>query len=225
MARARMIVLAAITLAALVPAGLQAQGLADYDYENLSFRGIGFGYGFIWPDKVDATTAYALRLDLGFLGPAVRISPSIAYWSSTMRTSELARVADRLSQLPPLQERDVVITAEDLGTVRWSDLNLMLDAHVVWTAPLNIVTFVGLGVGMHLMNGSGDAIDDTFIEDLLDSGVAGAALIAGFEYRLGSQLRIFGEGRYALANEIRYPGFRTGLAFMLPQRADPATAR
>jgi hypothetical protein len=225
MVRAWMIVLVAVTLGTLAPADLRAQGLADYDYENLSFRGIGFGYGFIWPDKVDATTAYSMRLDLGFLGPAVRISPSIAYWSSTMKSGELTRLADRLSQLPPLLEREVVITAADLGTVRWSDLNMMIDAHVVWTAPFNILTYVGAGAGIHLMNGRGDAIDDTFIEDLLDSAGAGGALIAGFEYRIGTQIRFYGEGRYALASQVRYPGFRTGLALMLPPRSDLSDSR
>src|SRR5437868_5245249 len=59
----------------------EAQTLADYDYENLTFRGIGVDYGLIWPSKVDRTGAYSLRLDLGFLGPGVRVSPSVTYWS------------------------------------------------------------------------------------------------------------------------------------------------
>jgi hypothetical protein len=163
----------------LSASAVTAQELADYDYENLTFRGIGFDYGYIWPSKVESTPMYSIRLDLGYLGPAVRIAPSLSYWSSQFRTSELDRLADRLNALPPLQEQGVVITADDLGTVEWSDLTLSLDAHVVWTAPLDIITFVGLGGSLHALNGRGDAIADTFVEDLLDSTTAGVSILAG----------------------------------------------
>jgi hypothetical protein len=99
-----------------------AQTLADYDYENLTFRGIGFDYGYIWPNKVEPTSMWSLRLDLGYLGPAVRIAPSISYWSSRLRTSELDRLADRLSSCRRCSEQGVVITAGDLGDIHWSDL-------------------------------------------------------------------------------------------------------
>jgi hypothetical protein len=211
--------LAAIVLC-LVPAAADAQTLADYDYENLTFRGIGLDWGYIWPSKVEATSTYSVRLDLGFLGPAVRIAPSISYWSSRMRTRELDRLADRLNRLPPLEEQDVLITADDLGTIHWSDLALSLDGHVVWTAPFDIITFVGTGVSLHALNGRGDVIDDTFIEDLLDSTSAGVAFMAGFEVQAAPRLRIYGEARYTLVSDVRYPGLRVGASLMLPAR-DP----
>jgi opacity protein-like surface antigen len=222
MKRARLLASLALC-AALVPTATRAQGLADYDYDNLVFRGLGFDYGWIWPNKVDPTPLWSLRLDLGYLGPAVRIAPTASYWSSSMRATELDRLADRLSQLPALVERDVTLTGEDLGDVQWSDLNMMVDAHLVFTAPLGILTFVGAGAGLHLMNGRGAAIDDTFVEDLLDMMTAGAALLAGLEYRLGSQLRLYGEARYSLSNQVRYPGVRFGAALMLPPRDDVAS--
>jgi hypothetical protein len=201
-----------------LPAGAAAQSLADYDYENLSFRGIGFDYGRIWPNKVEGTALWSLRLDLGYLGPAVRLAPSISYWSSRMRVAELERLADRLSNLEPLQQQGVVITAGDLGNIYWSDLALSVDAHVVWTAPYEILTFVGAGVSLHALNGRGDVIDDTFIEDLLDSTSPGGSLLAGMEFMLLPQLRIYGEARYTLSSDVRYPALRLGGAFMLPAR-------
>jgi hypothetical protein len=201
-----------------LPAGAAAQSLADYDYENLSFRGIGFDYGRIWPNKVEGTALWSLRLDLGYLGPAVRLAPSISYWSSRMRAAELERLADRLSSLEPLQQQGVVITAGDLGDIYWSDLALSLDAHVVWTAPYEILTFVGAGVSLHALNGRGAVIDDTFIEDLLDSTSPGGSLLAGMEFMLLPQLRIYGEARYTLSSDVRYPALRLGGAFMLPAR-------
>ena len=73
----------------------QAQTLADYDYENLTFRGFGFDYGYIWPNKVESTDQYSVRLDLGFLGPAVRIATTLSYWSSALRSLNAAS-RDRL---------------------------------------------------------------------------------------------------------------------------------
>jgi hypothetical protein len=209
-----------LTVAALllVPAMTRAQSLADYDYENLTFRGIGLDYGFIWPNKVEPTSVFSLRLDLGFLGPAVRITPVLSYWNSQLRARELERMADRLSNLPALLDKEVVLTAADLGRVQWSDLVLGIDSHLIWTAPLEILTFVGVGASIHALNGRGDLIDDTFIEDLLDSTAAGVAILAGVEMRPVDRLRVYGEARYTLASSIRYPSLRIGGAVMLPPR-------
>jgi hypothetical protein len=204
----------------LSPSMAYTQELADYDYANLTFRGIGFDYGYIWPTKVEPTSLYSVRLDLGFLGPAVRIAPSLSYWSSQLRTTQLDQFADRLNRLPPLQEQDVLITAQDLGTIHWSDLALSIDAHVVWTAPLEVITFVGTGVSLHALNGRGDVIDDTFIEDLLDSTTAGIAVMAGAEAQVLPRLRIYGEARYTLVSDVRYPGIRFGASLMLPPREE-----
>jgi opacity protein-like surface antigen len=209
---------AALAALACASSAARAQDLADYDYENLTFRGVGFGYGYIWPSNVETTPTYSIRLDLGFLGPAVRISPGMSYWSSRLRTRELDVLAERISQLPAMRDNGVELTAQDMGTVFWSDLVLSLDAHVVFTAPYNIITFVGAGVGLHALNGRGDAIDDTFVEDLLDSTSAGMTLLAGAEVQPVSRLRIYGEARYTVVSDVRYPGVRIGLSLMLPPR-------
>lgn len=208
----------------LFAGSVHAQELADYDYVNLTFRGIGFDYGYIWPSKVEATPIYSVRMDLGFLGPAVRIAPAMSYWSSEFRAAELDRLADRLSNLPPLQQQGVVITAADLGTVHWSDLTMSLDAHVVWTAPLDIITFAGVGGAIHALNGRGDAIADTFVEDLLDSTTAGVSVMAGAEFQPIAYIRVYGEARYTLVSDVRYPGIRVGAALMLPPRTATATS-
>jgi hypothetical protein len=210
---------AAIAALLMTPAALEAQGLADYDYENLSFRGIGADIGRIWPNKVDATTAYSLRFDLGFLGPAVRIVPSISYWNSTLKRSELERLAQRLEEIPVLADQDVTIGVDDLGRIEWSDVGLNLDAQAVWTAPYNVFTYIGAGFSLHLMNGQGGAIDGTFIEDLLDSTPAGIAVMGGLEYEIGQRFRVYGEGRYTLQSDVRYPGLKIGAAVMFPPTA------
>jgi hypothetical protein len=196
-----------------------AQDLADYDYENLSFRGIGFDVGRIWPSKVAATQTYTLRFDLGYLGPGIRFIPSVGYWSSEFRDSEIARFADQLNRLPSLRDRDVVITPEELGTIEWSDLSLGADLHLVWTT--NIVRtfpYLGGGLNLHLLNGQGSAVQETFVEDLLDSTTAGFALMAGIEFEPLQTLRVYGEARYTVLSDVRYPGLRVGGALMLRSR-------
>ena len=202
------ILLAAALVAS--PAALRAQDLADYDYENLSFRGIGIDFGRIWPTKVTATSIYSARIDLGYLGPGLRIAPTISYWSSEFRRSELERLATQLELLPVLQEQGVDISADDLGTVEWSDLSIGVDAHLVWTTPMQVLTFVGANLALHALNGRGEAIGGTFIEDLLDSTTAGIAVLAGAEYEVTPQLRVYGEARYTLGSDVRYPGVRIG---------------
>jgi opacity protein-like surface antigen len=214
--RLRSVLLVLTSALVLAPDPGSAQRLADYDYENLTFRGIGFDYGYIWPNTVRPTPMWSVRLDLGYLGPAIRLAPTLSYWSSRFRTVQLDRFADRLSQLPALQQQGIVLTAADLGDIHWSNLSMSLDAHFVWTAPLNIIGFAGTGVSVHALNGRGDAIDGTFIEDLLDSTAAGAALLGGVELQVLPRLRAYGEARYTLVRDVRYSSLRIGGALMLP---------
>jgi hypothetical protein len=209
-------------LLAVLPGAAAAQGLADYDYENLSFRGIGVDWGYIWPNKADATSMYSLRVDLGFLGPAIRIVPGVHYWSSSMKRSEVDRVAERLSNLPALQASGVIIDGDDLGNIEWKAVSMTVDAQAVWTAPFRIFTFIGLGAGLHAMNGSGSSIEDTFIEDLLDTITPGVAVMAGLEYEPTPALRLYTEGRYTVQSEVSYPGIRVGAALMIPNRSGGA---
>jgi hypothetical protein len=210
---------AALACQSVGPGNARAQELADYDYTNLSFRGVGFAYGRIWPSKVDPTTSYTLRADLGYLGPSVRITPSFTYWSSQLRVRELAELANKLNQLPALQAEGVQLNASDLGTVDWSDLSVGIDAQVVWTAPLQTLTYIGGGVAFHALNGRGDAIARTFVEDLLDSTTPGFALMAGIENQPHPRIRFFGEARYTMLSDVHYPELKIGAALMWPARA------
>ena len=61
------------------PATVHAQ-LDQYDYEYLSFRGIGADVGQIWPNKVEPTTSWGGRVDMGYAGPGLRIVPGLRFW-------------------------------------------------------------------------------------------------------------------------------------------------
>lgn len=194
-------------LLAAAPAG--AQSLADYDYENLAFRGVGVDVGYLWADKILDTQTFGVRLDLGYLGPGIRIIPSLGYWSSEFSGSELDQLARKISE-----QTGAFIDGAALAPIAWSDLSLSLDAHFVWNTPLRILTFIGAGAGLHALNGQGTAVDDTFVEDLLDSITAGVDALAGLEFQPVSRIRVYAEGRYTALNSIQYLSARGGLQLM-----------
>lgn len=199
--------------------GAVSQTLADYDYEYLGFRGIGVDAGYIWPNKVEPTIHYGLRLDLGYLGPGVRIIPSIGYWRSEVTRQELEDLATRINQQP-----NSSVQADDLGPIQWSDLSFSLDAHFVWNLPFHMLSFLGAGVGLHAINGDGPAIDDTLVEDLLDVITAGVSGIAGLEAEPVRRLRIYAEGRFTALNSMQYLSARGGLQFMFGLDQNPTGA-
>ncbi len=203
-------------LALLLAAGpmapeAHAQGLAEFDYENLSPRGVMVDLGWVRPARVVATGSLGARLDLGFLGPGVRVTTGFSHWSSTLRRSEVQVFESQVADLIEAEtgERPTV----NLGTIRWADVALNADAHVVWRIPGGLLTYVGGGGTAHVMRGSGDAIDGTFIEDLLNTIRAGMNLHAGLEVPLGERIRVVGESRIELVQSVTYGQVRAGLQY------------
>lgn len=194
----------------LVPAVARGQDLADYDYENLAFRGIGFDVGRIWPSNLDPATTFRLRMDLGYLGPGIRIVPSLGYWKSRVQESEIRAFEQQL------EERGA--NNVKLGEIELSDLVAQIDAHFVWTTPIDLLVYVGAGAGLHMLNGQGNAIDDTFIEDLFDSIMPGVTALGGLEYAVMDRLRVYGEAHFTVVSDILNPGLLVGLAVMFPSR-------
>ena len=210
------ILVSVLALVGAPPGG--AQELADFDYENLAFRGVGLEWGYLWPDKVEPTPSYGVRVDLGYLGPGLRITPSVTYWSSRMKRSEVAQLENRVDSLIARRQGPGAPSVA-LGPIDWSDVALALDAHVVWRVPYGFLTFAGVGASVHFLNGDGEAIADTFIEDLLDSVSAGLGLQAGVEYPVNRNIRLYTTGRLELLEDIRYSAIRAGLQF---HRGGPA---
>lgn len=204
---------AALTAALAFSAPVRAQELADFDYENLSFRGFGPEWGYIWPSRVEPTQTLGVRMDLGYLGPGVRIVPSITYWKSDFKAGEIHELEQRVASLIVAQTGQAAPTV-DLGRIDWSDVSMVVDAQVVWRVPYGVLTYLGAGAGVHLLNGNGAAINGTFVEDLLDSVTAGFNVHAGLEYALTQRLRATGQARWEMLGDLRYYGIRLGAQIM-----------
>lgn len=208
----RSIVIVAAALA-LGTSGARGQDIADIDYEYLSFRGVAFEYGYLWPDRVKNTPSYGVRFDLGYAGPGLRVVPSIMYWSAPLNGEEIVEFQNRVEDLVVAQNGGVR-PALDLGGIDYTDIAFGLDVQVVWELPLDVLTFGGLGVSAHVMDGDGAVINGTFVEDLLDSVEPGFNLHVGTEYPIAENMRLYTNGRYEVMPDLQYLQVRVGWQFM-----------
>ena len=196
----------------LAPRPAAAQELADFDYENLSFRGVAVDVGYIVPSRVEPTGSFGARADLGFLGPGVRITAGFNRWSSRLKAREVRLLEQQVEELILEQTGDSV--SVDLDEITWSDVAFNADAHVVWSIPLGLLTYAGAGGTAHVLRGGGRAIEDTFVEDLLDSVRAGVNLHGGLELPMGERARFLSEVSYELMENLAYFQFKVGGQYM-----------
>jgi hypothetical protein len=202
-----------------------AQRPEDYDYENLAFRGLGVWVFGVLPARSETALAVQARADFGELGPNVRISPSITFWSSELREGELSDMEERFENA--CERSGTPCPGIDLGEVKLSDLSIDVDAHFLLTTDFGVEPYLGVGAGVHLVNGSGDFIDDTFVEDVLDAITPGLNVMAGIEIPFSSSLRVQAEARGVLASNARWVGVGIGGAWSFgdgspPPRTTPA---
>ncbi|MGD2046282.1 MAG: hypothetical protein PVJ80_14015 [Gemmatimonadota bacterium] len=205
--------LAGLALVALVAAPARGQDLADLDYEYLSFRGIGIDGGYLWPTRVDPTYSLGIRVDMGYAGPGLRVVPNFTYWSSSLVGSEVTELEDRISQLIEEQTGSPPSTL-DLGSIDWRDYAIGVDAHIVWDSLFDFLTYGGLGVSAHIMDGRGGAIEGTFVEDALDGVQAGLNLHFGIEYPVTPRFRIYTVGKYEVMSDLQFFHVRAGWQIM-----------
>lgn len=218
----RFLPLALFALAALLPRDAGAQRPEDYDYENLAFRGLGaFVYAVI-PARAEAAPGLQIRADLGEIGPNVRIVPSLTFWESELREGEVGEMEDRIEAA--CERSGSPCPGIDLGTVELSDLSLDVDAHFLFTTDFGVEPYAGLGAGVHLVNGSGEFIEDTFVEDVLDAITPGLNAMAGVEIPLGP-LVLQGELRGVLASNARWLGAGVGIQWSFDGAAPGAGGR
>lgn len=220
MKRGRSILAAFLTALALCvgfATAASAQLLAQYDYEDLEFRGVGAEALRVWPVGVEAANGVGLRLDLGLIGPRVRIMPTARYWGSSLNSTEVDRLASQIILVCERQPDPSCPAELDLGEVKLSDLELAIDGHFLVLGDRMISPYVGAGLALHLLNGSGDFINGTFVEDLLDSVTPGIGALGGVTVRLASSLAIVAEARFMLASDVRYSGASVGGVWTLPR--------
>lgn len=198
----------------LLPTMTQGQNLPDYEDANLSFRGILVEVGHIFPNKIEDTDIFALRFDLGFLTPGFRIVPGVAFWTSTMAQDEVNKFESLLGQLNTDQGGSSPSGGFNLGSIKRDDVVLSLDGSYMWSIPLDFFFWAGVGASAHFLNGSGPAVNGTFVEDLMDSVSAGFNVHGGLEYPIKDRFRIYGGSKIEILGDLRYLELRFGMNYI-----------
>ena len=206
--------LAAAAAALVLALPARAQDAADYDYENLVLSGVGAHLSEIFPSRSEPALALNVRVDLGLLGPNVRITPGLTFWSTQLRDSEVEDMEQRIEA--SCDRGGAPCPGVEIGEVEISDFSLDVDAHFLWATDYIVEPYAGAGVSLHLLNGRGDFIEDTFVEDLLDAIAPGFNLVGGLEFPVTDNLRVLGEARGVLTGNIRYISLGIGGAWRFP---------
>ena len=193
---------------------LKGQELADYDYEKLAFRGISVEYGNILFKTYEETEVYSVKLDLGFLGPGVRMATRASYWSSEMVPEELVSFESSLNTMILAQGGVLPGNGLEIGSIKRDDTSVSVEADYVWRIPLGMLLSTGLGASAHLVNGTTQIPDDTFLNGLLDSFTAGFNVHSGLEYLVTDRIRLYGDSRIGLAGNVRFFQFGGGLTIL-----------
>ena len=193
---------------------LKGQELADYDYEKLAFRGISVEYGNILFKTYEETEVYSVKLDLGFLGPGVRMATRASYWSSEMVPEELVSFESSLNTMILAQGGVLPGNGLEIGSIKRDDMSVSVEADYVWRIPLGMLLSTGRGASAHFVNGTTQIPDDTFLNGLLDSFTAGFNVHSGLEYLVTDRIRLYGDSRIGLAGNVRFFQFGGGLTIL-----------
>jgi hypothetical protein len=203
-------------LLVLLPSTLAAQGfLEQFSYEGIRLTGIGAEFGVVASDRLVRRPSGAIRIDYGMIAPRVRVMIGGAFFRGDFNEAEIAKFESRL--------RGVVVPADptdsfpiDVGTIALTDVELDLSLQYLFDNGRYLTTYLGLGAGVHIRNGSGRAIDGTFVEDALDTVAAGVSFSTGVQVVLTRALHLTVDLRGGLTSELRTASARGGFMYRFP---------
>jgi hypothetical protein len=199
------------------PRGLASQGvLSQFTYDDLRPSGIQLDFGSVATKDLRGALIGGLRLDAGHLAPHVRVLLGVSYTRSRFTGQAVARFNRTLLKLVTDPDSNATI---DVGRVRLSDLIADVDLQYVFNERGPLLVALGLGAGAHFRNGSGQAINGTFIEDALDgvapalNGTVDVAVALTPAWQLTGELRgtlltDFSTGSARIGFTYRFPGVR-----------------
>src|SRR6267378_1385182 len=192
---------------------LSAQGvLNQFSYDNLRFSGIQLDVGVLGASDLTGATVGGLRVDYGRIAPKVRLLLGLSYFHSRFDQQAITRFERRLDSIVNPATHDSI----NLGRISLSDIIGDVDFQFVLPQGHGITAYIGTGVSIHLRNGSGSAINGTFVEDALDVVTAGLNGTVGFEFNLTHALRFTVDARGVLSSGLQTASLRTGLMYRLP---------
>jgi hypothetical protein len=203
---------AILTLSVIPSFQLSAQGvLNQFSYDNLRLSGIQLDAGLLGASDLTGATVGGLRIDYGRIAPRVRLLLGLSYFHSKFDQQAINRFERRLDSIVNPSTPDSI----NLGRISLSDLVGDIDFQLVFPQGHGVTAYLGTGVSIHVRNGSGAAINGTFMEDALDVITAGLNGTMGFEFNLSPAWRFTVDGRGVLSSGLRTVSLRTGIMYRL----------
>ena len=202
-----------LVLLSVIPSfRLSAQGvLNQFSYDELRLSGIQLDVGVLGASELTGATVGGLRIDYGRIAPRVRLLLGLSYFRSQFDQNAQRRFEQRLDSIVNPGSPDSI----DLGRIRLADIIGDVDFQYVFPQGHGINAYIGVGVSMHARNGSGPAINGTFVEDALDVITAGLNGTMGFEFNLSPAWRFTLDGRGVLSSGLKTASVRTGIMYRL----------
>lgn len=164
-----------------------AQDLEQYDYVNLGLRAVGAEVIYVSTSQNEGAVGLGAKLDLGFLGPGIRVVPRFAHWSADVEGSSIDELERQLEEVSDLEPGTV-----NLGSISRSAYVIGADVHFIASLP-TVSPYIGAGLDVYMLNDDGAAIRGTFLDDLVVT--AGASAVGGVQVAVSPGWSVFGELR------------------------------
>ena len=198
-------------MAALLPARLPSQAvLNQFSYDQLRPSALQADIGLLGANKLSGAFVGGMRLDYGFIAPKVRVLLGVSYYRAQLDRDTRDQFVQRLRALINDPTNDYTI---NIGRIYWADVVLDMDFQYMLPQGSKVTTYLGAGLGVHLRNGSGPAINGTFVEDALDEISAAANLSLAIEVKMGSGWRATIDTRGVVSTGLSTVSLRTGLMY------------
>lgn len=184
----------------------KGQGLEEYDYTNLGLRGIGIDAFTVDASQNESTLGIGAKLDLGFLGPSVRVVPRFGYWKADVDGSQVSEFEAQLEEVSGLTPGSI-----SLGTIDRSAYIFGTDFQ--WTRrSAKVAPYIGAGLDVYILNDDGDAIRGTFLDDVVVT--AGVSGVIGAQVSLSRRWSAYGEFRGSAVTDATNLSVALGIFLM-----------
>ncbi len=203
--------LAVLLLLAAVPVRAQ-EFLEQFSYEGLRLSGIAFEFGGILSNSITTAPIGGVRVDLGVIAPRMRVVIGGSYFKGDFKEERIAQFEQRLEDVLV----DCVCDSISVGAITQSNLELYLAMQYLLPALGRVQPYAGIGFSAHIRDGDGDVIDETFVEDALDTVAAGVDGSIGVDVAVTARVAILAEVRGVLTSELQSASARGGLMIRFP---------
>jgi hypothetical protein len=205
-----------LLLTASAPVSLSAQStLEQFSYDSLRLSGIQFDLGALGSTRLRGAVTGGLRVDYGYIAPNVRVLFGLSYFKANFSGHETQQFAAKIAQL--VHDPDTNFTVV-VGTISWSDLTGDVDLQYRLPQSGTVIAYLGLGAGVHVRHGSGQAIQGTLVQDALSDVTAALNGTVGAEFAVDRNFRFTLDGRLVLTSNLSTVSLRGGFMYRFPGR-------